>query len=267
MKKHIYYHIYLTDDLSKWVPIFIEQFKLMEDFGLLDAADTVNVTAIHNPNSSSLKTLIDFLHSYDTKNHIKITPFANDRRSQMDDATLFSNVNNRENTLTENITMRKIYNDAAKYDEGDAILYIHSKGITSIDNHLINGNADMFKKYFYWRQFLNYGVVEKWKECVEAIEKDYDIAGVNYFEDPHPHFSGTFWWSKVSHIRKLPNPESLEWWHQIQRETEDNWLKTAPDRFRDEMWICSVITSKVFIPVENKKRYLSAELLTRNEYT
>lgn len=264
MKKHLYYHIYLTDEYAKWAYPFMEQFKSMDDTGLLDEFDTININAISD-RGMKLQNFASLLSTYNTKGNMELHVHDS---LQKNDTELFRTLNQNTNAPTENVTMRHIYRDIHhKHGDDEAVLYLHSKGITSIDNHLSTGQVNTFKNYYYWRHFLNYGVIDKWKECVGAISAGFDIAGANYFTDPCPHFSGTVWWANTKYLKTLPDPEPLDWWEDIKRKTTDSWLKTAQERFRDEMWICSNPHHVVFQPVKNeKKRYLSAELLQRKEY-
>jgi hypothetical protein len=171
---------------------------------------------------------------------------------------------NADKTLTENVMMCKIWNDS--HDIDAKVLYLHSKGITSVDNHLARGNVDVFKNYYYWRQFLNWGVIENWKQCVNDLDV-YDTVGVNYFNEPSRHYSGNFWWANMSYIRSLPDPSTLEWWNQLRGKTSDSWLRNAPNRFRDEMWLCSNDTGK-FSSIKDLEQVtnLSVKLIMRNEY-
>ena len=72
------------------------------------------------------------------------------------------------------------------------------------------------------------------------------MAGVNYREDPIPHYSGSFWWANSSHIRRLPDPETLDWWKDIQANATDPWLKTCPIRYKDEHWATHLKDTKMF---------------------
>lgn len=220
----------------------MEQFKLLEDVGLLHDFDDVKVTAIANDK----KHIENFISVLSTFRNIELSVYMNEPEA-------------------ENVMMRKMWKDSQT--DNFEMLYLHSKGITSVENHLQTGNGHTFKNYYYWRHFLNWGVIEKWKECVESLDT-YDVAGVNYFDEPAPHFSGNFWWANSSYIKTLPDPSTKDWWYQLKAETKDNWLKTAPDRFRDEMWTCSNKDCKVF-SVKNLDRVtnLSAQLIRRNEYT
>ena len=46
MNKIAYYHTYLTDNSAVWSSIIMEQFKVMEDSGLIGDLDGMNITAI-----------------------------------------------------------------------------------------------------------------------------------------------------------------------------------------------------------------------------
>ena len=46
MNRIAYYHTYLTDNSAVWSSIIMEQFKVMEDSGLIGDLDVMNITAI-----------------------------------------------------------------------------------------------------------------------------------------------------------------------------------------------------------------------------
>lgn len=51
-----------------------------------------------------------------------------------------------------------------------------------------------------------YFLVEKYDECINQLNKNYDTVGCNYLFATHAypmHYSGNFWWSKSSYINKL----------------------------------------------------------------
>lgn len=256
MKKVLFYHIYLTDDYASWAYMFMEQFKMLEDTGLLNTLDEVQVICI----SQQDKRINTFLDLCSTFRNMSVCVYNN---SHADDKSMLTGINTSK-TITENVTMQKIWNYCQKQDFH--VLYLHAKGITSVDNHLKNGNVNVFKNYYYWRKFLEWGVIERWNECVELLNR-YDAVGVNYFDSPAPHYSGNFWWANSSYIRTLPDPSTIEWWKDLQQRTTDSWLKTAPDRFRDEMWLCSNPNGKT-ISLKNLDEVtnLSVKLIKRKEY-
>jgi hypothetical protein len=61
------------------------------------------------------------------------------------------------------------------------------------------------------RKYMGYFVIEKMKDCMDAVMSSYDAAGVDWHEDPNLHFSGNFWWSNTEYIRSLPqiNPPNF----------------------------------------------------------
>lgn len=235
-----YYHTYLTDDTSNWSSITIEQFKVMEDSFLIDNLDEINITAI-TQDDVRMQKFIALCESYAFRKvnlmFIKNT-FSNDH------AMLEGRESNGP-AITEIPTFKRMW-DRCQNEEHN-VLYFHSKAMTAFDKFFMPLRYDIskFKQNVYWRHYLNWGVLENWRECVKALD-NHDMAGVNYREDPIPHYSGSFWWAKSSHIRQLPNPETLDWWKKIQNETTDSWLKTCPIRYKDEHWATHFRNTKMY---------------------
>lgn len=255
MKNVLYYHIYLTDDYASWAYMFMEQFKMLEDKQLLRQLDEVNIICV-SQQDKRVGIFADLCATFRPMNVFAVP------NNHADDSSMLSGINT-DKTVTENVTMRKIWNDSQIHDM--KVMYLHSKGITAVDNHLKNGNVNVFKNYYYWRKFLEWGVVEKWSQCCFLLNR-YDTIGVNYFNEPSPHYSGNFWWANSSYIKTLPNPATLDWWKELQQKTNDPWLKTAPDRFRDEMWLCSKEGKHLSMKSLDKVTNLSAELIKRKQY-
>ena len=240
MKVVLYYHLYMTDDYSAWSSIFIEHMKGLEDSGILDVIDQMNFTVITNTEKKA-NVFVGLQGTYDTGKPKYVEFVLNPYK---DDIEMVNSIDSQK-TITENHTMRKIWNDCQQSEM--IVLYLHSKGVTSIKRSLENGDSDTFKKYHYWRQFLNWGVIEKGERCYAAIKHgNYDIAGVNYRETPSKHFSGNFWWAKSEYIKRLPDPSTTAWWQELKSKSSDPWLRSAGDRFRDEQWPCSLEGAKIF---------------------
>ena len=225
-----FWHVYLTEDVGTWAGIVMEQLGVMERSGLFVKLDELNVTCIHrdwvqtqmfqgmlSSAFSSRKTFITF-HS---------NPFNSDRE-------MLENISS-PHAMTEAETLYWVWIHSQIHDS--RILYFHTKGITADMRFLQRQNYEEHKKYFYWRQMLNWGCLDQWGVCLAALDDGYDIVGPNFQTDPHPHYSGGFYWTKSSHVKKLPNPTEVRWWHDLQSNTKDVWLKSAPERFRNEMWI------------------------------
>ena len=119
------------------------------------------------------------------------------------------------------------------------VLYLHTKGVTKPG----------YQQIIDWTNLLSHFNIVKWQDRLKDLEEN-DCSGINFFGNPddinlHPstwgygkaplHYSGNFWWSKSSHIKKLPNMS--------------NWL---PDnnyqkwRVMAEMWLCQITDGNYF---------------------
>lgn len=92
------------------------------------------------------------------------------------------------------------------------VLYFHTKG---------SSNPELVKNS--WRLFMEYYVIDKWKECVKYLD-EYDCCGTDYF---HSYFLGNFWWANASYINRL----------------DINCLNSN-DRYGKELWIGSCENKK-----------------------
>lgn len=233
-----FYHIYLTDNSAVWSNIVFEQFKLIEDSKLINHIDFFYITAI-SKNTNMSDQFLKLVKTYNFKN-LEVEFVQN---TSLSDSYTFSNLNYDNNIITENYSLKKIWNYSKNFNSN--ILYFHSKAITSYDIWF-KLNPEKHKQNVYWRQYLNWGVLEKWMDCVNALNYN-DVAGVNYKTNPIQHYSGNFWWSKSSYIKTLPDPSATNWWYEIQQNTTDQWFKTCSLRFRDEHWISHKSTTKFFV--------------------
>lgn len=242
MKLVGFYHIYLPDEPSAWFSMVMEQFKILEDHELLDALDELNVNVICKIDDRA-PLFDELIRLYYPKANIRFLV----SRSK-DDSDMMNNISD-ENQPSENNTMRLIYEKA--HQEDCRILYFHSKGITSILKHYKKDEMHLLRNYQYWRYYLNWGVLENWKECVNSLDS-HDVAGVNYFTYPAKHFSGAFWWTTSDWIKKLPDPSTKDWWYDLKSKATDHWLRNiATDRFRDEQWLCCRDDVRVYTVDQN----------------
>jgi hypothetical protein len=216
----------------------MEQFKLIEDYGLIDHLDEIIISCIYNSEDS--KNAFEILAKLYFKN-VEISFYKNTIGSDSD-ITFIDRVNS-DKSITENITLKKIYEDSKT--ENFLVLYMHSKGITYTVRFLQQMKIEEYRKCYYWRQYLNWGVIENWKNCVKLIEEGCDVASVNFMRRPYPHVSGNFWWSKSQYIRNLPDPTDESWYKAMQANSNDWGFKNAAIRFRDEMWITCTNKFKV----------------------
>lgn len=258
MRTVAYYHVYLPDNVVAGTDLVLEQLKHIEDSGLLSNLDQIRVSCVTQTDGRE-RIFTNLCKSYPGNWDIDLVknPYSNDREM----------VENLESstTVTEEYTYKKLWNDALKEDL--RILYFHTKGVTSYIRNLYSFDVETYKTYYYWREFLNWGVLENWRKCVDALDQ-YDIAGVNYQTEPSKHFSGNFWWTTSNHIRTLPDPSSKDWFHKLKQESNDPWFRTAGDRFKEEQWVCSRPDTQVFnlVNLESNKNP-AKRTLVKADYT
>ena len=136
-------------------------------------------------------------------------------------------------------TLDLIWNDCKNSDEEFYVLYLHTKGVSKPG----------FQNVVDWVNYLSYFNINKWNDRISDLELN-DCSGVNFFGNPndineHPstwgygkapqHYSGNFWWSKSSHIKKLPNP--INWL------PDQNYFRW---RVMAEMWLCQLNDGKYY---------------------
>jgi hypothetical protein len=185
----VFSHNYIN---YNWRPIVEDQLSLLNSSGLYREADRIYYCCFAEK-IEELHKFIDLVKSYDSLNKISVVvhPF-NDCEKQ----TLI---------LIENIS--KNYDDAR-------ICYYHTKGVSSLQVHPeMNLN---YRDVESWRRLMEYFVIEKWRDTVQKLE-DHDNAGCLHATWKSPafvmtYFSGNFWWSKTSYIRKLPSMKDRENW-------------------------------------------------------
>ena len=112
-------------------------------------------------------------------------------------------------SLFEKQTINMLYNDCINTRDDDTdndkdnekdfnVLYIHSKGVRHY------GNEKCEKNVYDWVEYLSYFNIYNHSECLKELN-NCDAIGVNLLQaiDCPLHYSGNFWWSKSSHIRKI----------------------------------------------------------------
>lgn len=250
----LYYHAYL-DDFFLWTQLLMENFKAMEDSGMMSQVEKIRITAITQEDDRA-RIFHEFCSIYRVPMEIEFmkNQYPNDREMIADTSDLHTN---RMKNVDERHTLRKLHEDCQKEDL--TVLYFHAKGITSIVNNLIvPGRVSKYRNRYYWRMFVN-KTISEWKTCVDALNT-YDVAGVDYKTDPSEHFCGNFFWSTSDHIRKLPNPTEIAWWNELKRRKNHPWLNQVCDRFAAEMWICSRPGAKYFNLVSNNGDYIANDI-------
>lgn len=77
-----------------------------------------------------------------------------------------------------------------------ACWYMHAKGVSR--EHCRNpGVTD-------WRHLMEHFTADRWPECAAALD-GHDVCGVNWRQQPAPHFSGNYWWARPRYLASLPS--------------------------------------------------------------
>ena len=261
MKTVLFYHIYL-DDLGHWSSIVNEHFTCAMNSGLLSELDEMYITCVSNDYYKT-KWFSVLVNSYYKNAVIEEVKDHFDSDLEMLNSYPDFTKNGSEGKNTECYTHEKMYRLAQTQDM--KILYLHPRGLTfglRTYHEAKNNNTkyiydNQYQKLTYLsRQFLNWGVIENWKTMHKALD-DYDAAGTTCQPFPMPHFSGTFFWTKSSYVRTLPDPSDISWWRNYQSALpEGNPLKSgfsASDRFRAEFWLNSNPDAKIYSIVDLKE--------------
>ena len=121
----------------------------------------------------------------------------------------FEVVNINQN-LWEQTTLIPLH-EFSKQNDG-YILYAHTKGAA---------NSNYYSTT--WRISMTYYLIHNWSQVVEKL-RDFDAIGCHYIDKilkpdaKIPFFGGNFWWSHLSHIRKLDKPCIENRWE------AENWI-------------------------------------------
>lgn len=232
MKNKVYYHIYMPDDES-WTYIFVDQMSRVIDSGLIDHIDTFHVICIGNKLSiETMNRLLTYYHSQ-FKINFKLTYFNKGITDK--DLLMLDGLPNRS-VLSETQTLSIIRNESLECEDDYNIMYFHAKGVTSIERLLKTGLFHKFVNTVHWRKHLEWGVIDKYKECIDLLKTN-DTVGTNLCPWPCNHYSGNYWWATSSYIKSLPDPNDSSWWDSYKNIHAD--LKRLPDRLVAEMWIGS----------------------------
>jgi len=200
--------VYHLVDLPGWEAIAARQVDLLASSGLLDALTEAHLLLHYDERS------FDWLRA-------RLAGRANVR------FTFDPNVLPEEAEVPSVSFLR----DVAAGPGEAAIAYIHMKGVTRPGDRPA---AD-------WARFMEYSVVERWRDCVARLEAGADTCGVNFRFRPYPMYAGNFWWTRASHARALMP---------LRRPSEAGWVAQVPGqtweaRYDAEAWVLSGTGSHV----------------------
>jgi hypothetical protein len=181
-------HVCMIND---FMGILKEQIKLMVDSGLYNAMNCANICCLGG--EPELDEVREYIKQY---GKLQLGPWSKSLKSYEFHTLSF---------------MQEVILRSSSDFYG---FYIHSKGV-SWPGH--PGGK-------YWRDYMNYYNITKWKDAVANLDLGYETCGVKLLNKEWPmHYSGNFFWYKASYAASLVGVNRMN-------------LK---DRFNAEMWICS----------------------------
>jgi len=99
------------------------------------------------------------------------------------------------------------------------VFYLHTKGVFS---------GRQFPTVADWRRLLEHFVLGKYERCIRLLrDGGYDAVGVNWHQQPWPHFSGNFWWATSHYVQTLPEVEQLS--RDGSRRNGERWIGLNAD--------------------------------------
>jgi len=209
---HIYWHIYL---FGNWTEVVEEQSDLLSSSLLFQNCSklTIGIIGDEQLTEQAKKIIVGKLGD----GYLGKIIF------------LYSKEN-----VGEYLTLQKLYKDCMGCQCENYILYFHTKGVTRYKEN----KPDLNLFYFYWRNIMQFFLIEKWGDCVNIMNSDptIDVCGV-FFRDKNftsfskeeisiyenfipilnkkhtishyrkgtldLRFCGNFWWTKTSHVQRI----------------------------------------------------------------
>lgn len=189
--------------MNDWYNILFEQLHKIKQTGLIYNS-SVNISVVHNNNLDEIKKIRDLISHFENTKIVSITG---------------------ESGCGECITLKQIKKECDSRNEEFNILYIHSKGVTQF-------SSEREIPVRLWRKLMEHYLIEKWMECVNALNEGYDCCGINYQNHvsntskgryPTKIFNGNFFWASSKYIKMINNNYIFE-----SRHCAENWLLSEP---------------------------------------
>jgi hypothetical protein len=160
--------VYHLACMNHYIDVFCEQFDLLHSSGLYTASNKLLIYISLDDNNPILKNK---LKEYDPDNKFLIFK------------------------SKDNLKEKFAVNDFRNHIEDESYMfYFHSKGVS----------RDPHSPSQMWRKNLDFYTISKWKISLELLKK-YDAVGCFLTRWPMHHFSGNFWWARISYITNLPD--------------------------------------------------------------
>ena len=267
MKKFAYYHIYLTEETGCWYNLFLDQLYQTINSGLYENLEKLYIVCIGKIEEIELFTgICSQFDKIEIIKKLETNPTEKEDCSLQKLQTIEYSKDGSTTIFDETYTMSALQ-EHANSEEG-LFLYFHSKGITAPWRMREEKIYKPFVNYYLWRKFLEWGCIEQWKTCVRVLEEGFSVSGVNLGMWPIPHYSGTFWWSKSSYIKTLPDIKENDWWIHLRETTPLNTWDS--NRNKPEMWIGSMYDGNFYslkdAPIMPPSSCLVWQYFPRSEY-
>ena len=107
-------------------------------------------------------------------------------------------INFSENNSINELKTLNLIHSFCELNDNSQILYIHTKGISYINN------VNLTKRSYDWKNMMLYFLVDKYEDCFNLL-KNNDVVGCNYSEKPKKHFSGNYWWVNSNYVKNNLN--------------------------------------------------------------
>ena len=208
---HIFIHICM---LENWEEIFLELLYKIKNSGLYWEIDMIHLGILGNTDNLTSEFFKTYIY-----NDPKIVIAYIDSRVNLYEIPSI-------NYIKSYFEFEFECNCDCDCDCDPYILYIHTKGVRNAGNKKVTQS---------WREMMTYYLIDNYKEILKNM-CNYDAVGNNivnlhdnnscYINHKHTlHYSGNYWWSKKSHINKLPYI-SIDFNKSIfeQRYKAENWI-------------------------------------------
>lgn len=192
----VFFHITL---MPRWEPILAEQFRLIAHAGLKEVK-----SVLLGPSDD-----IDRCLRIAARYGVSVEVLGRDT----------------DISCYEGPTLREVHKWAKDNRDG-AVIYLHTKGVSSPD--------DDHKRH--WRRVMMKYVVAQWRENLKILEHS-DLVGCGWQADRnYPHYCGNFWGARCDWLASLRDPETYR-----NSRPDFRWAGhlSWKNRFYVETWIAS----------------------------
>jgi len=167
----VYYHIYAIDGVESIIDEQIEMIQKHFNFPFV-----LNIGINVNKDNQKISNVISRLFNYNRRNYL-----LRDIRIGVSEFT----------------TLDLIVEDIPSIADDDKIFYLHTKGVSKI-------NESNYTNIVDWRNLLMYFNVERVHDIFEAFKSEYNTFGCLFKEFGNLRiYDGNFWWAKGEYIKTL----------------------------------------------------------------